>query len=179
MQATRFNSIIDIRSVIDMEITKKGVPTSLAGSLPVIGQKAPAFKLKNLEDVYVGTETLAGKVVLLSVFPDINTRICDLQTRHFFQVASELEDVTIVNISNNTKEEFASWCATNGIDSEMLRDEDHSFADAYGVWIPEFEVLARSIFVIDQAGVLVYSEIVPEMAQEPNYEAAIAATKTL
>ncbi|WP_342621829.1 thiol peroxidase [Erysipelothrix sp. P66] len=162
-----------------MEITKKGVPTALAGSQPVVGEKAPTFKLKNLEDVYVGTDTLTGNVVLLSVFPDINTRICDLQTRHFFQVASELDDVTIVNISNNTKEEFASWCATNGIDSEMLRDEDHAFADAYGIWIPEFEVLARSIFVIDRKGMLVYSEIVPEMAQEPNYEAAIAAAKNI
>lgn len=162
-----------------MEITKKGVPTALRGTQPEIGKKAPQFKLKNLNDQMIGTESLKGNVVLVSVFPDINTRICDLQTRHFFKLASELNDVKIVNVSNNSKEDFTSWCATNGIDSEMLRDEDHAFADAYGIWIPEFEVLARSIFVLDQNSNLIYSEIVPEMAQEPNYEAAIAAAKSV
>ncbi|WP_240915956.1 thiol peroxidase [Erysipelothrix sp. HDW6C] len=160
-----------------MEITRKGVPTQIEGTQPKVGDKIPAFSLPSLAGKTVTNEDLLGKTTIISVFPDINTRTCDLQTRHFFKVASELDDVTIVNLSNNTLDQFGEWCATAGIDAEMLSDADLEFAHAYGLYMPEFNVLARSIFVVDAEGVLKYVEIVPEMANEPNYDAAIAAAK--
>ncbi len=158
-----------------MQITRKGVSTPVEGTLPTLGTKAPHFKLVNLDDVNVTKDDFLGNTTIISVFPDINTSVCDRQTRHFFELASEIKDVTIVNVSNNKKEDLTDWCATNGITTTMLRDNDGTFGKDYGLWMPEFKVLARSIFVLNEHGDLIYSELVPEMAQEPNYEAALAA----
>lgn len=158
-----------------MQITKKGELTSVKGPLPKVGEKAPHFNLLNLDDITISNDDFLGNVTILSVFPDINTSVCDRQTRHFFELASEIKDVNIVNISNNTKEALGDWCATNGINTSMLRDHDGKFGEAYGLWMPDFNVLARSIFVLDKHGTLIYCELVPEMAQEPDYEAALKA----
>lgn len=160
-----------------MNITRKGVETPVVGIQPAVGQAAPHFALKNLDDKVISNDDLKGRTVLLSVFPDINTSVCDRQTREFFKIASTIPDVRIINVSNNSKETLEGWCATNGIETEMLIDEHREFADAYGLWMPEFEVLARSVFIIDPQGILVYSEIVPEMSHEPDYDAVIAAAQ--
>lgn len=162
-----------------MQITRKGVSTPVEGTLPPLGEKAPHFTLLNQDDVHITNDDFLGNTTIISVFPDINTSVCDRQTRHFFELASKIKDVNIVNLSNNSKEELGDWCATNGIDSVMLRDHDLAFAKDYGLWMPEFKVLARSIFVLDKHGTLIYSELVPEMAQEPNYEAALTAAESL
>lgn len=158
-----------------MQITRKGVPTTVEGTLPEIGKKAPHFNLMNLDDIVVTNDDFLGNTTILSVFPDIDTSVCDRQTRHFFELASQIKDVNIVNVSNNSKESLTDWCATNGINTTMLRDADGKFGESYGLWMPEFKVLARSIFVFDKHGTLIYSELVPEMAQEPNYELALKA----
>ncbi len=158
-----------------MEITRKGVPTTIEGVQPKVGDTAPAFALTNLNGQTVTVDTLKGKKTIVSVFPDINTRVCDLQTRRFFQIAKDLPNVNIVNISNNTIDQLGGWCATEGIEAEMLSDANLEFAKAYGLFMPEFNVLARSIFVFDETGTITYVEIVPDMATEPNYDAAIAA----
>lgn len=160
-----------------MQITRKGIPTTIEGIQPEVGTVAPDFKLPNIDGGETTKSDLLGKKTILSIFPDINTRVCDLQTRNFFKLAGKLENTTIVNISNNTLDQLKDWCAVADIDALMLSDSDLTFAKAYGLYMPEFEVLARSIFVLDENGVILYEEIVPEMAQEPNYEAAIAATK--
>ncbi|MEG0328196.1 MAG: peroxiredoxin [Erysipelothrix sp.] len=160
-----------------MQITKKGVPTEVAGVQPTLNEMAPSFNLPNINGETVSLDSLKGQTVLISIFPDINTRVCDLQTRHFFKVASDYPSVKIVNISNNTIDQLKDWCAVAGIEAEMLSDVELEFAHAYGIYLPEFELLARSIFVINKDGKLVYSEIVPEMAQEPNYETALEAAQ--
>lgn len=160
-----------------LEITRKGIKTVVEGTQPELNKKAPNFSLYNLDNHAVTLDSLKGKKAIISVFPDINTRVCDLQTLRFFNIASTLDNVAIVNVSNNTKEELKDWCALKEVSMEMLTDDNRSFATAYGLWMPEFERLARSIFVIDEMGTLIYSEIVPEMASEPNYDAAIQATK--
>lgn len=161
------------------EITIKGVTTTVEGDLPKLGTPAPEFKLTDRDNKIVSSEDFKNNTVLISVYPDINTRVCDLQTRHFFKVSQELEDVVILNVSNNTPEEMNEWCAAAGLDVQMLSDNDHSFANAYGLWIPEKERLARSIFVIDPSGDLVYQELVGELSSEPNYDAALAAIETI
>ena len=160
-------------------ITKKGQELSVQGTLPTIGEKAPLFNLINRDHNYISLESFIGQKVLISVFPDINTSVCDLQTRFFFNKASAIEDTIILNISNNTIDQFDEWCAVAGIDAEMLSDTNQEFANAYGLWIPEIEHLARSIFVVDKNGTLVYSELVPELAQEPNYDEALRILNTL
>ena len=160
-----------------MKVTFKGDPRELEGVQPQVGEKLPHFELKNLDNVVINNDTLKGSKAIISIFPDINTRVCDLQTRHFFQVAGQIPDVKILNISNNTQDQLRDWCATAGVDAEMLSDTGLSFAKAFGLYIPEMNILARSIFVVDEEGTIIHSEIVPEIAQEPDYEKALSVAK--
>lgn len=160
-----------------MNITKKGTVYKLKGEQPEIGESAPDFQVKNEKDEVRTLESFAGKVIMISVVPDIDTRVCAVQTRHFNQTASELEDVQLITISNNTKKEQINWCAAEGLSMEMLHDTELNFANAYGVYMPDLEKLARSVFVISPQGKLVYKEIVPEMSDEPQYNKAIEAAK--
>lgn len=160
-------------------ITRKGDPVEVEGNLPTLNTKAPDFKLENLGNQYITLDSLKGKKLLISVFPDINTRVCDLQTRHFFNEASKHTDTTLVNISNNTIDQLKDWCAVANVEAEMLSDINAEFAKAYGLWIPSMEVLARAIFVIDTEGNLVYQELVSDIATEPNYKAAFEALASI
>jgi thiol peroxidase len=163
-----------------MQVTLKGEIIDVLGTQPVVGEKAPAFSLYNTKDEKVSLDDLRGSVVLISVFPDINTRVCDNQTRKFNETAANIEGVALLSVSRNTKEELADWCSANGIDMQMLHDDNGEFAEAYGLKVPQMgNKLARSVFVIDKEGVLSYMEIVPEIATEPDEAAALAAAKNL
>lgn len=156
-----------------MYITKNGKSLKVSGEQPKIGKPAPAFALENLDDQTIRATDFLGTPVLISVVPDLNTRVCSIQTKHFNHVVGQKSDVQLITISNNTKEEQKNWCAAQGVTMEMLHDTAHAFGDAYGVYIPEIDHLARAIFILDQNGQLVYKEIVPELTDEPNYEAAL------
>lgn len=161
-----------------MQITRKGTPYQLNGKQTNVGDKAPDFSVKNLTGDMIQLQDFTGKVVLISVIPDIDTRVCAQQTRAFNEKASDIEGVQLVTISNNTKEQQDNWCAGEGIEMEMLHDTNLIFGDAYGLYMPELEKLARSVFVVDTNGVIVYQEIVSEMVDEPDYEAVIEAAKS-
>lgn len=162
-----------------MEITIKGTVTEVEGVQPKVGDKAPDFSLVNLKKQIIHLSDLTDKPVLISVVPDIDTRVCALQTKRFNQEAGNIKGVHFLTISNNTAEEQANWCAAEGVDMELLHDSDLSFAKAYGLYIPSVKHLARSIFVVDKNGVIVYEEIVPEMAQEPDYAKALDVVTNL
>ena len=161
-----------------MQITRKGTPYQLNGKQTNVGDKAPDFSVKNLTGDMIQLQDFTGKVVLISVIPDIDTRVCAQQTRAFNEKASDIEGVQLVTISNNTKEQQDNWCAGEGIEMEMLHDTNLIFGDDYGLYMPELEKLARSVFVVDTNGVIVYQEIVSEMVDEPDYEAVIEAAKS-
>lgn len=154
-----------------MDITKRGEKIGAIKDTSVVNEKAVNAVLKDQDRKAVNLDDYRGQTVLLSVFPDINTSVCDLQTRHFFKEAGNYKDVTILNISNNKVEELGEWCATQGIDATMLSDEDLDFGKAYGLHIPEVDLLARSTFLIDKEGKLVYKEVLSEITNEPNYGA--------
>ncbi len=153
-----------------MKITKREELIGVIKDKAVVNEKAIDAVLKDENHENVKLSDFVGKTVLLSVFPDINTSVCDMQTRHFFNEASKYENVTILNVSNNKVEELGEWCATQGIDAKMLSDEDLDFGNNYGIYIEEIGLLARSTFLIDKEGTLVYKEIVDEITREPNYE---------
>lgn len=161
-----------------MEITRKGTPYQLEGTQTTVGEKAPEFSLSNLNGDNVSLADFSKKVVLISVIPDIDTRVCAQQTRAFNEKASKIEGVHLLTISNNTEDQQRNWCAGEGLDMEMLHDPSLSFGQAYGLYMPELQKLARSVFVIDGNGMIVYQEIVPEMVDEPDYEAVIEAAKS-
>ncbi|MGX7245643.1 thiol peroxidase [Enterococcus quebecensis] len=160
-----------------MKVTKKGEEVEIIGVQPELGAKAPDVSLRNLKDEVVNLSDFAGVPVLISVVPDIDTRICSLQTKRFNQEAANVDGVKFITISNNTKEEQANWCAAEGVDMEILHDTDGTFGKAYGLFIPEMGRLARGIFVIDKEGKITYEAISTEIAEEPDYDTALAKAK--
>lgn len=160
-----------------MEFTRKGTPLKVEGTQPAVGEQAPDFSLKNLKDETIELSQFKGKVVLISVVPDIDTRVCAIQTKAFNASANDIEGVQLITVSTNTKEQQEKWCAGEGIVMEMLQDTDQLFGKTYGIAIPELNALVRSVFVIDGAGKLVYKEAVAEMVEEPDYDKAIEAAK--
>lgn len=162
-----------------MKITLKGEELEIAGVQLEVGNTAPDFTLKNLKDETVRLSDFAGKPVLISVVPDIDTRVCAIQTKRFNQEAAQIENVQFLTISNNTKAEQENWCAAEGVDMQMLHDTDNVFGEAYGLVIPAMNRLARAIFVVDADGKLSYQEIVSEVSNEPDYQTALDKAKEL
>lgn len=162
--------------------TFKGNPITLIGPELKAGDSAPAFVVsKNLlEDASLGD--YAGKIKLISVVPSLDTGVCDAQTRRFNSEAAGLgDDVVILTISTDLPFAQARWCGAAGIDS-VITLSDHketSFGQAYGVLIKEFRLDMRSIFVVDKNDKLAYVEYLGEMAEHPDYEAAISAVRAL
>ncbi|ODP29136.1 Peroxiredoxin [Paenibacillus nuruki] len=162
--------------------TFKGNPITLIGPELKVGDQAPAFNLsKNLLEQATLSD-YAGKVKLISVVPSLDTGVCDAQTRRFNEAASELgDDVIVLTISADLPFAQARWCGAAGVDRVVTLSDyrDNSFGKAYGVLIKEFVIDMRSIFVIDQNDVIQYVEYLPEMAEHPDYDKAVAAVKQL
>ena len=158
-----------------MQITKRGEAFSLVKEPLKIGDQAADFELEDLKDKVFRLFQLLDKPLIISVVPDINTSVCSVQTRKFNEMMANFEEANFVTVSNNTKEQQASWCAAEGLNLVMLHDPENTFGQAYGVLIPELNVYARSVFVINSDGKIIYEEIVPEMTHEPDYQKAIDA----
>ncbi|MBL3646143.1 thiol peroxidase [Bacillus vallismortis] len=163
------------------EITFKGGPVTLVGQEVKVGDQAPDFTVltNSLEEKSLAD--MKGKVTIISVIPSIDTGVCDAQTRRFNEEAAKLGDVNVYTISADLPFAQARWCGANGIDKvETLSDHrDMSFGEAFGVYIKELRLLARSVFVLDENGKVVYAEYVSEATNHPNYEEPIEAAKAL
>ena len=165
-----------------VQVTFKNGPVTLIGNEVKVGDNAPDFKVlaNNLSEVTL--KDSEGKIRLFSVVPSIDTGVCDQQTRKFNEAAADLGDNVIVyTVSMDLPFAQARWCGAAGIDKVVMVSDhrDASFGEAYGVHIKELRLLTRSIFVVDEAGKVVYVEYVPEATNHPNYEAAIEAVKAL
>ncbi|WP_025691736.1 thiol peroxidase [Paenibacillus zanthoxyli] len=162
--------------------TFKGNPITLIGPKLSAGDPAPDFILsKNLLEEAT-LKDFRGKVKLLSVVPSLDTGVCDAQTRRFNSEAAELGDeVVILTVSADLPFAQARWCGAAGIDRVITLSDykTNAFGEAYGVLIKEFKLDMRSIFVIDKDDKITYVEYLGEMAEHPNYEAAISAVKSL
>lgn len=161
-------------------ITFLGGPLTLVGPEIKVGDKAPAFTVL---DNGLGAKTLAdfaGKTVVLSVTPSLDTPVCDAQLRKFNVAAAGLgDDVVVLNVSMDLPFANKRFCTVAGIEkAETLSDHrDASFGNAYGVLIKELRLLARAIFVVGKDGLVKYAEIVPEVTHHPDYDKALAAAK--
>jgi len=164
-----------------MQVTFKGEPIEVKGTQPKVGDKAPdAVLTARNEDKVNLYDFIKDKPVVLSVVPDVQTRTCELQTKRF---ADELDDqdVLYLTISRNTVEEFNKWNEENHLNLVTLSDTNGEFGEAYGLGVDMGgdERLARSVFLVDEEGVIQYVQIVEEIADEPNYEETIEAIKAL
>lgn len=163
-------------------ITFQGTPLHLLGELPKVGAPAPDFTLVANDLNSRSLKDYAGKILVLACVPSLDTPVCDLEMRHFNSEAAKLsEKVCIVAVSRDLPFAQARWCgAANAKAVETLSDyKDTGFGLAYGVLIEELRLLARAVFVIAPDGKLAYSQLVPEMTNEPDYVSVIAAIKAL
>ena len=161
-------------------ITFLGGPLTLVGPEIAAGDKAPDFTVL---DNGLGAKSLAdfaGKTVVLSVTPSLDTPVCDAQLRKFNQAAAALgDDVAVLNVSMDLPFANKRFCSVAGIEKALTLSDhrDASFGQAYGVLIKELRLLARAIFVIGKDGVVKHAEIVPEVTHHPDYDKALAAAK--
>jgi thiol peroxidase len=162
------------------KITLRGNPVNTSGSLPEKGTKAPAFSLVKSDLSTLTLDELAGKKVILNISPSLDTGICATAVRKFNVMAAGSENTVVLAITKDLPFAHGRFCSTEGINNVVTLSgfRDSAFGKAYGVDIldgPMAGLYARSIVVIDEKGKVVYTELVPEIVQEPDYDGALAA----
>lgn len=161
-------------------ITSRGKPLTLLGHRVRVGEKAPDFTVLRRDLSPFSLRDVAGKVVVINSVPSLDTSVCATQARTFNQRASELgEDARILVVSMDLPFAQSRFCTTEGIANlEVLSDHrEASFGLAYGLLVKETRLLARAVLVIDRKGDIVYQELVSDISQEPNYDAALEAAR--
>jgi thioredoxin-dependent peroxiredoxin len=162
------------------QVTFKGNPIRIAGSLPKAGAIAPDFKVVQADLSVLSLSGLKGKKVVLNIFPSLDTPVCATSVRRFNVEAAKLTNTVVLCVSRDLPFAQKRFCTTEGINNVITGSEyqDSSFSDAYGILIqdgPLAGLFSRAIVVIDERGKVVYTEQVPEIAQEPDYEKALVA----
>jgi thiol peroxidase len=163
------------------EITFRGNPIHTVGDLPAVGSPAPDFTVTgaDLGDVSLGD--FAGQNLVISIFPSIDTQVCATSVRTFNERAAALEGTTVLNVSADLPFALGRFCGAEGIaDVKTASTFRSDFGATYGVKIAEgplAELMSRAVVVVDGDGVVTYTEQVPEIGQEPDYDAALAALR--
>ena len=159
-----------------------GNPIHTSGELPQAGAKAPDFKLTNGDMADVSLASFAGKKKILNIVPSLDTKVCAVSTRRFNEEAGKLDNTVVLVVSNDLPFAQKRFCTTEGLANVVplsaLRSRD--FGHHYGARItsgPLAGLLSRAVVVIDEQDKVVYTEQVPEIAQEPDYAKALAAAK--
>ena len=163
-------------------VTLKGNTCNLSGTMPTAGQAAPAFNLVKADLSALGLGDLKGKMTILLTVPSLDTPVCQTETRKFNERAAALPNATVVVASSDLPFAIKRFCAAEGIANVAGVSDlrDRGFAERWGVAIkdgPLAGVMARAAFVIGPDGKVLHAELVPEIAQEPNYDAILAAAK--
>ena len=163
-------------------VTMRGNPLTLLGKELMLGDAAPDIEVLNNDLASVKLSAYKGSVCVVSTVPSLDTPTCDMETRRFNQEAGNLgPDVNILTISTDLPFAQKRWCGAAGVDqvTTLSDHRDAAFGEAFGVLIKELRLLARAVFVVDKEGVIRYVQLVKEIAEEPDYDAVIAAAKEL
>src|SRR5216683_3383961 len=159
--------------------TMKGNPLTLIGPELQVGDHAPDFTVVDGTLSPVNLEKTGSHVRIISVVPSLDTPVCDLQTKRFNEEAAQLPGVDIVTVSMDLPFAQKRWCGAFGVDRiKMLSDHrSGSFGEAYGTLIKDLRIESRAIFVLDKDNIIRHVEYVKEVADHPNYDAALAAAR--
>jgi thioredoxin-dependent peroxiredoxin len=159
--------------------TMRGNPLTLIGPELKAGDAAPDFSVIDSSLKPVTLKDTGSSVRIISVVPSLDTPVCDAQTKRFNEEAAKLADVEILTVSMDLPFAQKRWCGAFGVDKvKMLSDHrDASFGSNYGTLIKDMRIESRAIFVIDQKNQIRHAEYVKEVADFPNYEAALTAAK--
>ena len=162
-----------------IEVTHRGRVIELAGSLPAIGTLAPEFRLTDTSKKDVHLSSYLGKRIVMNIFPSVDTSTCATSVRTFNKLAAGLANTVVLCISKDLPFAHARFCGAEGIDNLVMLSQykDSSFSDAYGVDITANSYLeglmSRAIVVVDEQGVIRYTEQVQDIGSEPNYDAVL------
>jgi thiol peroxidase len=162
------------------EITLQGDPINTVGFLPPIGEQAPNFNLVAADLSDKKLSDFRGKKVVLNIFPSIDTDVCAASVRKFNEEAAARDDTVVLCISADLPFAAGRFCGAEGLEDVVTLSDfrNHTFGDDYGMRIvdgPIAGLLGRAVVVVDEQGTVIYEELVPEIAQEPNYHAAMQA----
>ena len=158
----------------------KGKPLTLVGPELKVGDAAPDFDMVDLGLKPVTLKDTGSQVRIISVIPSLDTPVCDAQTKRFNEEAGKLPNVSIITVSMDLPFAQKRWCGAFGVDKvKMLSDHvDGSFGSSYGTLIKELRIESRAIFVVDPENKIRHAEYVKEVADHPDYEAALSAARS-
>lgn len=160
-------------------VTLQGNPIETVGELPAVGSKAPEFSVVKPDLSEVSLADLAGKKVVLNIFPSVDTGTCAMSVRQFNEKASALDNTTVLCVSKDLPFALARFCGAEGIENVVSGSGFRaSFGEDYGLSFksgPLAGLYSRCVVVINESGEVLYTQQVAETADEPDYEAALAA----
>jgi thiol peroxidase len=158
----------------------KGNPLTLVGPELQPGDHAPDFSVVDGTLSPIDLAKTGNHVRIISVVPSLDTPVCDLQTKRFNEEAAKLPGVDILTVSMDLPFAQKRWCGAFGVDRiKMLSDHrSGSFGEAYGTLIKDLRIESRAIFVLDKDNIIRHAEYVKEVADHPNYDAALSAAKS-
>ena len=162
------------------ETSLGGNPVHTSGDLPAIGSTAPKFSLTKGDMTTLSSADLAGRKVVLNIFPSVDTRVCATSVRTFNERAAGLEGTTVVNVSADLPFAQARFCGAEGIEAVEMGSvfRNPEFLTDYGVGLVDGKfagLAARAVVVFDGEGTVLHSQLVPNIGQEPDYDAALSA----
>jgi thiol peroxidase len=156
-----------------------GNPVNTIGDLPSVGSATPAFTVTKADLSDITPADLAGQRVVINIFPSLDTATCATTVRKFNELASGLDNTTVLCVSADLPFAQARFCGAEGLSNVTTGSTFRSdFGTAYGVQMIDGKLaglMARSVVVLDENGTVVHSQLVPEVAQEPDYDAAVAS----
>jgi thioredoxin-dependent peroxiredoxin len=160
------------------DITLGGGPAHTVGDLPAVGS-SPSFSLTAGDLSEVTNASFAGQRVVLNIFPSVDTPVCAMSVRKFNEAASSLDNTTVLCVSADLPFAQGRFCGAEGLDNVKTASSFRSdFGSSFGISMADTALaglLARAVVVLDESGKVVHSQLVPEIAQEPDYDAAIAS----
>lgn len=159
-------------------VTLKGNPVNTNGNLPETGSLAPDFNLTKTDLSDFSLTDISGKRIVLNIFPSLDTDVCAASVRRFNSEAEKLENTVVICVSKDLPFAHKRFCTTEGLENVVSASElrDNTFGGNYGVRIidgPLAGLFARAVVIIDESGKVIYNDLVPEITNEPDYEAAI------
>ena len=162
------------------QVTLKGNPVQTIGNLPAIGETAPGFSLVDKDLKEISMQDFAGKKIVLNIFPSVDTPTCAMSVRRFNAEIAKRDNAVAVCASMDLPFAHARFCGAEGLENVVSASafRQPEFGERYGVRItdgPLKGLFARAVVVVDEKGQVIYNQLVPEIAEEPDYDAALKA----
>ena len=164
------------------QITLKGNPVNTSGNLPKTGDNAPDFRLTDTKLADKSLKDFSGKTMILNIFPSIDTPVCSMSVRKFNAEITKFNNTVVLCISRDLPFAHARFCGAEGLNNVVSLSELRTldFGEKYGLRIvdgPLAGLLARAVVIVDSKGKVLYTQLVPEIGEEPDYEKALILLK--